>query len=136
MFSQRNVLVTLAVLIVLGVFWGVVWHDLHSSVFFRIPLLDEAYYLNQANEIVNGKALPDEAFFMSPLYPYLVAITGSGHAIDMESPLIKPAYGIRILQVMCWLGVLVFCACFRLGVLFSRALSLLSVPIPIIRMRM
>lgn len=107
MSDRRRLSAALVGIVVLGVFWGLVWRDLHGSILFRVPLLDEAHYLNRAAEISAGDLLPDDVFFMSPLYPYLVALTGSGRIVDPAAPSIDPPYGIRLFQLACWLGVLV-----------------------------
>ena len=39
------------------------------SVFGRVPILDEVYYLDRAAELRGPLAFPPEPFFMSPLYP-------------------------------------------------------------------
>jgi Flp pilus assembly protein TadD len=107
MSDRRLFTAALVALIAVGVFWGLVWRDLDRSVQFRVPLLDEAYYLDQAAEIAAGNRVPDHAFFMSPLYPYLVAWSGGGRHVDLDSPLIaNPPYGIRVLQLLGWLGIL------------------------------
>ena len=39
----------------------------------RIPYVDEIGYLLRAEEIVDGKWLPDRPFYQDPLLPYLLA---------------------------------------------------------------
>ena len=91
--------------IVLALFWSAVWSDLDGTVLTRVPVLDEAHYLREAAAIAGGQWLPDGPCLMSPLYPYLVAVTGSGREIGADQ-LRKgpPPVGIRVLQALLWLG--------------------------------
>jgi Flp pilus assembly protein TadD len=92
----------------LALFWSVVWGDLDGTVLTRVPVLDEAHYLREADAIAGGRLLPDGPFLMSPLYPYLVAATGSGRDIGADQLRVgPPPRGIRILQAVLWLGTAV-----------------------------
>jgi len=95
-------------LLAFGVVWWVsLWYQLDRSVLTRVPILDEAFYLERGADIAAGQVLPDQPFVMSPLYEYLVALTGGGrqvYATGMrEGP---PAVGLRICQLACWFGIL------------------------------
>lgn len=83
-------------------FWAVFLPQAERSVFGRVPLLDEAYYLDRA------AATPDarEPHYMSPLYPQLIDLAGS----SAEAPgarVLAPGRlrGIRLVQIGCWLGI-------------------------------
>jgi tetratricopeptide (TPR) repeat protein len=39
-----------------------------------VPIMDSEYYYNMAIDILDGKVIRDEAFFMGPLYPYVLAL--------------------------------------------------------------
>lgn len=45
----------------------------HSSPFWKVPIIDEAGYVQWAEEIASGNFLGDRAFYQDPLYPYLLA---------------------------------------------------------------
>jgi 4-amino-4-deoxy-L-arabinose transferase-like glycosyltransferase len=45
-----------------------------SSVFFKVPIFDEAFYHEQAQSIAAGNWLGRDAFFMGPLYSYFLAL--------------------------------------------------------------
>ncbi|MFH1842469.1 MAG: tetratricopeptide repeat protein [bacterium] len=94
------------VLLLLVAFWGSLWFQLDSSVLTRVPILDEAFYLRAGAQIARGQPLPDGPFIMSPLYPYLVALTGSGRNIGEDG--LRPGpppWGIRLLQALAWCGI-------------------------------
>jgi tetratricopeptide (TPR) repeat protein len=95
-------------LALLALFWGGLWRSLDRSILTRVPVLDEAHYLREAAAIQGGRLLPDQPAVMSPLYPWLVAATGSGRELDTEGVRIgPPPYGVRILQAVLWLGIVV-----------------------------
>jgi thioredoxin-like negative regulator of GroEL len=95
-------------LVVAAVGWGVLWAQLDRSVLTRVPVMDEAYYLREGAAIAAGHLLPDQPFVMSPLYPYLLAASGSGREVALGVPRSgPPPYGIRILQAVAW-GLVVF----------------------------
>lgn len=101
----RNLAMMSGALVLLVGFWITVWHGMDRSALSRVPILDEAHYLQRADQIRQQGWLPADPFTMSPLYSYLVALTGSGRAIGpdqvREGP---PLFGIRILQALLWLG--------------------------------
>lgn len=91
-----------AVAALLAAFWAVFLPQAERSVFGRVPLLDEAYYLDRA------AAAPDpaEPHYMSPLYPRLIDLTGA--ATPAGQSRVLPAgrlRGLRALQIACWLGI-------------------------------
>ena len=98
----------ISVFLAAAVFWIVFLGQAEKSVFGRVPILDEVYYLDQAAVWSQGDSLPAEPFFVSPLYPILIALTGSGD-VEADGRVIDPDVlrGIRIFQVMCWLGVVI-----------------------------
>ncbi len=88
--------------------WILVWASLQGTVLLRVPLLDEAFYLRQGAAIAGGELVPPGPFVMSPLYPYLVAGTGSGRLPDERGVLAGgPPVGIRLLQLALWAGTIV-----------------------------
>jgi tetratricopeptide (TPR) repeat protein len=105
--SPARIAVTAALLATAALLgWGLVWLSLDRSVVTRVPVLDEAYYLREGAAIMGGQLVPDEPFVMSPLYPYLVAATGSGRTFDERGVRLgSPPYGIRIAQALAWLAI-------------------------------
>ena len=98
--------VTIGIFLAAAVFWGFLLLQADDSVFSRAPLLDELYYLDRAAEISGGPAEDSGPYFMSPLYPLLVAATGSGDGLS-EPGVLPPGSlrGIRLLQIACWFGI-------------------------------
>lgn len=89
------------------VFWVVVVGPVEHSVFGRVPILDEVYYLDRAAEIAAGEPVPSEPFFMSPLYPYLIAAAGAGDGVPVDRVYDSAGLrGLRLLQICFWLGTL------------------------------
>ncbi len=88
--------------LLLAAFWAVFLPQAERSVFGRVPILDEIYYLDRAA----AKPDPAEPAYMSPLYPKLIALSGSTPA-DPTARVYAPAQlrGIRLLQFGCWLGI-------------------------------
>ena len=94
---------SLAGLILVGlIFWAVLLPLAEGSVFSRVPILDEVYYLDRART-------PEayEGYFVSPLYPRLIALMGSGLAGDDLLAEGGDLRGLRLLQILCWLGTVV-----------------------------
>jgi len=89
------------------VFWVVFLDQAENSVFGRVPILDEVYYLDHASAWMQDSFPPDEPFFVSPLYPLLIALAGSGESVS-DHRVFPPAElrGIRLFQISCWLGIL------------------------------
>jgi Flp pilus assembly protein TadD len=105
---SRGWIWSLSVALAALVFWVVFMGQAEDSVFGRVPILDEVYYLDQAAIWAQGPFPPDEPFFVSPLYPILIALTGSGQSAP-DDRVVPPGHlrGIRLLQVGCWLGILI-----------------------------
>ncbi len=90
------------------VFWVVALGQAERSVFGRVPILDEVYYLDRAAEISGATTGVAEPWFMSPLYPHLVAAAGAGGGVPEDRVFDgTPLRGLRLLQICCWLGTLV-----------------------------
>jgi len=89
-------------------FWVVFLSQAEDSVFGRVPILDEVYYLDQATAWTIDPSGPPNPFFVSPLYPLLIVMAGSGESVP-DSRVFPPDQlrGIRIFQIGCWLGVVV-----------------------------
>jgi len=45
-----------------------------ESLRVTVPIMDSEYYYNMAVDILDGRIIRDDAFFMGPLYPYVLAI--------------------------------------------------------------
>jgi tetratricopeptide (TPR) repeat protein len=45
-----------------------------DALHVRVPIMDSRYYDEMAQDIARGNLLRDEAFFMGPLYPYLLGL--------------------------------------------------------------
>ena len=90
------------------VFWVVFLGQAENSVFGRVPILDEVYYLDQAAAWTGDSPGVSEPYFISPLYPILIALAGSGESVP-DSRVFPPAQlrGIRLFQIGCWLGVVI-----------------------------
>ncbi len=96
-----------ALLVLILIWWGLLWSQLDRSVLTRVPILDEAFYLEEGAAIAGGRLLPEQSFIMSPLYPYLVAVTGSGRQVYATGVRMgAPPVGLRLLQLACWCGIL------------------------------
>ncbi|UCG51623.1 MAG: glycosyltransferase family 39 protein, partial [Candidatus Latescibacterota bacterium] len=44
-----------------------------DALYVRVPIMDTKYYDNVAQDIARGKFIGDDAFFMGPLYSYVLA---------------------------------------------------------------
>jgi tetratricopeptide (TPR) repeat protein len=95
-------------LLVLATAWWIwLWLQVDRSILVRVPILDEAFYLREGAAIAQGRLLPGQPFIMSPLYPYLVAATGSGRTLDQRNVRTgSPPVGIRVLQAVAWCGII------------------------------
>jgi tetratricopeptide (TPR) repeat protein len=101
---RTGVLTPAGVLLLLGICWALLLPRAEDSIFARVPALDEAHYLDQAS----GSGSDLSAGFMSPLYPLLIRMTGSGWSASPEPRLVlsrTEARGIRLFQIACWLAV-------------------------------
>ncbi|PIV81410.1 hypothetical protein COW53_04500 [bacterium CG17_big_fil_post_rev_8_21_14_2_50_64_8] len=92
------------------ILWGSLLPRAEESVFGRVPILDEVYYLDRAVEL-NGALCPPGPCFMSPLYPQLIRLAGSDVAVPADR-VVPPRdlSGIRLLQVVCWMGTVLLLA--------------------------
>ncbi len=100
--SVRYTLIVPALVIcLLAVWWAILLPRAERTVFARVPVLDEIYYLDRSVD----PDPDDQGYFVSPLYPRLIAWSGSAVSPAEDQP-IPPARlrGIRLLQVACWLG--------------------------------
>jgi Flp pilus assembly protein TadD len=90
------------------VFWVVFLGQAENSVFGRVPILDEVYYLDRAAAWTEESPGYSEPYFISPLYPILISLAGSGESVP-DSRVFPPAQlrGIRLFQIACWLGVVI-----------------------------
>jgi tetratricopeptide (TPR) repeat protein len=50
------------------------WNEFRHSLLAQVPLLDEAYYRDEAWSIARGAPPAADAFFMTPLYPYFLSV--------------------------------------------------------------
>ncbi len=105
--QRGKIAIPLVVLVAVACFWTVAILQADDAVFSRAPLLDELWYLDRASDIRAGDFPGDTPFFMTPLYPLLVAATGSGSHLDEVGVL--PAgdlHALRVLQAAMWIAVL------------------------------
>ncbi len=91
-------------LLAAALFWALAWRAMDRSVLTLVPVLDEAHYLRSAHALVSSGWRAEGPFYMSPLYTVLVAVTGSGRAIEDRLRDGPPPVGLRVLQAFCWLG--------------------------------
>jgi Flp pilus assembly protein TadD len=104
--SRHKFAIVAVLLFVVAAWWATVFVELGDSVLTRVLRLDEAFYMERANEIASGQAYPEHGFYRSPLYPYLVAITGSACAMDANGVLLESTpWGIRVAQALMWCGI-------------------------------
>lgn len=91
-----------AAALLVAVFWAAFLPQVERSVFGRVPLLDEAYYLDRAAAAPE----PSEPYYMSPLYPRLIELAGAATPAAQSRALPPDRLrGLRALQVACWLGI-------------------------------
>lgn len=79
--------------------------EFKNTLFYKYPILDALYYDELAMKIASGNLIQNEAFFMGPLYPYLL---GSIYFIFGHSLIIP-----RIFQML--LGLMTSYLAFILG---------------------
>ncbi len=110
--------------VVLVVWWSVLLHQAESSIFARVPMLDEQQYLAEAQYYSDGHLAgspPGRPFFMSPLYPRLLAVLAVG--AEPSDGLIRSVGFFRAVhwfQVLLWLGAVVLLR-LTAGRIFSTA---------------
>ena len=104
--------VLLLLLLLAGVlFWSFLLPRAENSVFGRVPILDEVYYLDRAAELSPGALCPPGPCFMSPLYPQLIRLAGSAAPVPADRVLEPDRLrGIRMLQAAFWLGTVLLLA--------------------------
>ncbi len=93
----------LAVSVAALVFWVVFLGQAEDSVFGRVPILDEVYYLDRAAAWADGPVPPPDPFFVSPLYPLLIVLAGGADGVP-DNRVFSPTdlRGIRLMQIFCW----------------------------------
>lgn len=95
-------------LVLAAVFWVLFLGQAEESVFGRVPILDEVYYLDRAAAWTRGPVPPPEPFFVSPLYPVLISsVGGGGEAPDVRVFPSERLRGVRVFQIISWFGVAV-----------------------------
>lgn len=62
--------------------WTALTFQTSSSIFGRVPLLDERHYLQEAAALESGPA--DAPHFLSPLYPRLLNLLGAGMGPEQD----------------------------------------------------
>ncbi len=105
----RTGLVFALALVVMTLWWGLLIRQAESSIFARVPLLDEQFYLATADRFASAEApgvtIPEQPFFMSPLYPQLLKFLAVGTAqsdnLILPPGFLRPVYWF---QMLCWLG--------------------------------
>ena len=116
---SRSLLAVIFAAAALAAFWTFTWRSLDRTALTRVPVLDEAFYLRRGAAIAGGEWIPEQPFYMSPLYTYLVAVTGSGRTLDAHRLRAgPPPVGLRLLQAVCWVTVALL-----LGLLGRRRLD-------------
>ncbi|MFQ5512249.1 MAG: tetratricopeptide repeat protein [Candidatus Krumholzibacteriia bacterium] len=63
-----------------------------NSLHVTVPIMDSEYYVRTAGEILGGKIVRDEAFYMGPLYPYFLSVIFGIFG--------KSIMAVRILQII------------------------------------
>ncbi|HPB32900.1 MAG TPA: glycosyltransferase family 39 protein [Candidatus Sumerlaeota bacterium] len=67
--TDKVLLVLLALVFFLRVVFFV---QFHATPFYTHPILDAAIYDDAAKQVATGNLIQDRAFFMSPMYPFLL----------------------------------------------------------------
>ncbi|MCP4293789.1 MAG: tetratricopeptide repeat protein [bacterium] len=98
--------------LILTGWWAALVYQADSSVFARVPLLDEQQYLSEAYLHLNQEMAGDESvnrpFFMSPLYPKILAGLGVGY--ESSKDLVLPTGALQrvyLFNIFCWVATLV-----------------------------
>ncbi|MCP4582932.1 MAG: tetratricopeptide repeat protein [candidate division Zixibacteria bacterium] len=92
-------------------------HQLSAMPTFDLPIMDEGYHLELAQQINSAEGLPDEPFFRAPLYPYFLALITNIADGSMATA--------RVIQVV--LGSLLPVLVFAVGLrFFSRRIALIG----------
>lgn len=100
-WSRSELVIPGLVLLVLLLWWSFFLFQAEKTVFARVPVLDEVYYLDRATDAQP----PAQGYFISSLYPRLIRWAGSATALE-DGEVASPARlrGIRIVQAACWIG--------------------------------
>jgi len=114
---KREVLILCALLLIGLVLRIIYTVEFSRTPFYRYPILDARYYDQLAQQVAEGRLVGERAFFMGPLYPYLL---GAVYFVFGHSLLVP-----RLLQILMGLGncVLVFFIGRRV---FGRAVGLVA----------
>lgn len=75
-----------AAILILGLALRIAFYkQFMATPFYGHPLLDARYYDDMGRAVASGKIIQDMAFFMGPLYPYLLGILYAlfGHSADI-----------------------------------------------------
>lgn len=105
-----------AVVLLAALFWLVFWQQSAASALTRVPVLDEAWYLQEASRL-RAEGLPGRRpFVMSPGYSLLVAASGA-RAPDEQGVLRRQPHALLAWQALAWLG------CGLLGGWFVRRIG-------------
>lgn len=99
---KREILILCALLLIGLVLRSIYTVEFSRTPFYRYPILDARYYDQLALQVAEGRLVGERAFFMGPLYPYLL---GATYYVFGHSLLVP-----RLLQILMGLGncVLVF----------------------------
>jgi len=101
--DHRLLVVAGIVVLLAGLFWGVFAHQMSGSSLTLVPLLDEAWYLDEAGRYQEHGFPGDEPFIMSPGYPLLVAATRAP-TIPPTGVLTGSPTLLLALQALAWLA--------------------------------
>ncbi len=114
---KRETLILCALLLIGLVLRIIYTVEFSRTPFYRYPILDARYYDQLAQHVAAGRLVGEQAFFMGPLYPYLL---GAVYFVFGHSLLVP-----RLLQVLIGLGncVLVFFIGRRV---FGRAVGMVA----------
>lgn len=80
-----------------------------DALHVRVPIMDARYYDRMAQDIAQGNVLRDEAFFMGPLYPYVLSLIYSTIGRDfLWIRLLQAAGGAATVMLVFTIGRQVF----------------------------
>jgi 4-amino-4-deoxy-L-arabinose transferase-like glycosyltransferase len=123
MIRRRPLIVATLVLllVVLGGFWTVFFSQTASSALTRVPLLDEAWYLRDAERVRETGWPGDQPFVMSPGYTTVVAASGAA-APDADGVVARTGAGLLAIQLAAWLllGAVPAAVVWRIGRRWNR----------------
>ncbi len=74
-----------------------------DSLHVTVPIMDSEYYEGMAQEILDGRLIRDEAFFMGPLYPYFLAVVFGVFGKSIMAARILQIFGGSITVVLTYL---------------------------------